>query len=131
MKTKFVLGLAMVGMALATAHSAKAAFSVDISVGSRFPRPAPVVIAPQAPPVVYSPAPVDNCPPQVVSYPPPVVSCPPEVSYPAPVVVAPPPQVIVTRPIYRDDHRYAYRHDEHRHQRVVYRRPQDDHRGRW
>src|SRR5438105_6414557 len=105
MKTKLVLGLAMVGMALATAHSAKAAFSVDISVGSRFPRPAPVVVAPQAPPVVYSSAPVDNCPPAVVSY-------PPQVSYPAPVVIAPPPQVMVTRPGYRYyDHRYAYRHD--------------------
>src|SRR5437899_989684 len=98
MKTKLVLGLAMVGMALATAHSAKAAFSLDISVGSRFPRPAPVVVAPQAPPVVYSPAPVDNCPP-VVSYPP-QVSYPPEVSYPAPVVIASPPQVIVSRPVY-------------------------------
>ena len=124
MKTKFVLGLAMVGMALATAHSAKAAFSVDISVGSRFPRPAPVVVAPPAPPVVYSPAPVDNCQP--------VVSYPPEVSYPAPVVIAPPPQVIISRPVYRDDHRYAYRYNEHRNQRVVYRRGQDyERRGRW
>src|SRR2546430_11625952 len=102
MKTKLVLGLAMVGMALATAHSAKAAFSVDISVGSRFPRPAPVVVAPQAPPAVYSPAPVDNCRP-------PVVSCPPQVSYPAPFVVTPEPQVIISRPVYRNDHRYAYR----------------------
>src|SRR2546430_8976741 len=99
MKTKLVLGLAMVGMALATAHSAKAAFSVDISIGSRFPRSAPVVVAP--PPVVYSSAPVDNCPPPVVSY-------QPRVSYPAPVLVAPPLQVIVTRPGYRYyDHRYA------------------------
>ena len=121
----------MATMALATAHSAKAAFSVDISVGSRFPRPAPVVVAPPTPPVIYSPAPVDNCPPQIVSYPPPVVTCPPEVSYPAPVVVAPPP-VIVTHPVYRDNHRYAYRHDDHRTQRVVYRGGQkDDRHGRW
>src|SRR5437660_5706155 len=101
MKTKVVLGLAMVGMAQATAHSAKAAFSLDISVGSRFPRSAPVVVAPPAPPVVYSPAPVDNCPPPVVSY-------PPEAGYSTPVVIAPPPQVILSRPVYRDDHRYVY-----------------------
>ena len=125
MKTKLVLGLAMAGMALATAHSAKAAFLVDISVGSRFSRPAPVVVAPPAPPVVYSPIPVDNCPP-------PVVSCPPQVGYPAPVVVAPPPGVIVARPVYRYDHRYAYRHDDWRNRQVIYRRGQDyDRHGRW
>ena len=118
MKTKFVLGLAMVGMALATAHSAKAAFSVDISIGSRFPRSAPVVVAP--PPIVYSPTPVDNC-------------AQPFVGYAAPVMVAPPPQVIVTRPGYRYyDHRYAYRHDDWRNHHAVYAR--DDlygRHGRW
>ena len=118
MKTKVVLGLAMAGMALATAHSAKAAFSLDISIGSRFPRSAPVVVAP--PPVVYSPAPVDNC-------------AQPVVGYAAPVMVAPPPQVIVTRPGYRYyDHRYAYRHDDWRNHRAVYTRDAVyGRRGRW
>src|SRR5712671_1970213 len=102
MKTKLVLGLAMASIALATAHSAKAAFSMDISIGSHFPRSAPVVVAP--PPVVYSPAPVDNCQP-VVSYP----------------------------PRYSDyDHRYAYRHDDWRNHRVIYRRDEGyGGRGRW
>ena len=113
----------MASIALATAHSAKAAFSMDISIGSHFPRSAPVVVAP--PPVVYSPAPVDNCQP--------VVSYPPRYGYPAPVVVAPPPEVIVTRPGYRDyDHRYAYRHDDWRNHRVIYRRDEGyGGRSRW
>jgi hypothetical protein len=118
MKNKLVLSLAAVGLTFAVANSAKAGFSLDVSIGSRYPSHGPVVVAPQ-PPVVYTPAPVDQCAP--------------------PVVVAPPPQqVIVTRPVYHDDyyrndrrydwrrnHRPDYRDDR----QVIYRRA-DDHR-RW
>ena len=118
MKNKLVLGLAAIGLTFAAANSAKAGFSLDISIGSRYPSHRPVVVAP--PPVIYSPVPVDQCAP--------------------PVVVAPPPrQVIVTRPYdrydyYRNDRRYDWRRDGHRpdyrdERRVVYRR-EDDHR-RW
>src|SRR5436190_3876454 len=119
MKTKLVLSLAMVGLALAATQSARAAFSLDISIGSRFPhRPPPVVVA-QPPPVVYAPTPVDNCSPGVAAY-------------PAPVVVAPAPRVIISQPVY-GNYGYGYRHNDYRYdRRVAWRRGNDGgQHGRW
>src|SRR5689334_2238875 len=109
MKNKVLLAVAAVGLAFgAEANSAKAGVSFDISIGSHYPRQAPVVVA--APPVytperisyptqvVYPNTPVDQCAPPVV-YSPPVDQCAtPVVVEPPPVVVAPAPRVIVAPP---------------------------------
>src|SRR4051812_40357542 len=108
MKTKILLGLTVAGLGLAATAPARAGFSLDVSIGSHSPHSRPVVVAPAAPPVVYSP-------PQVISYPAPAYNAPVDncapavVGYQAPVVVAPPP-VVVTQPYYRDHYyRPGYR----------------------
>jgi len=78
MKTPTLLTLSVVALGTLFAASAQAgsSWSVDVSIGSRAWRPAPVVVAP--PP----------CPPPRVVYAPPVVCYPPRPVYP-PVVYAP------------------------------------------
>jgi len=138
MKNKVLLAVAAIGLAAGAANSAKAGVSLDISIGSHYPRQAPVVVAP-AP--VYTPserisypvqatvgypsAPVDQCAPPVVYSPPADQCATPVIVESPPVVVAAPPRVIVAPPY---NHGRDWRHETHR---VVYRHDDRHFNGRW
>jgi hypothetical protein len=83
MKKYILIGLAVVGITTAFTSSARAEFSINISLGFPFPQP-PVIVAPRPP------AP---CTPPVVVVRPPVVHRPP-------VVVAPCRPVVISRPVF-------------------------------
>jgi hypothetical protein len=81
MKTKYLLGLAVLGLAAAgSVTPARAGLSFHISIGVPLPPP----------PVIQLPVPAPCPPPRVVCAPPPVVFYPPRpVCVPAPVFVPP------------------------------------------
>jgi hypothetical protein len=107
MKTKALLGLAAVGIALTMGSSAHAGVSFNISFDFPLPPPLRVVHVP-APPV---------CPPPVVVCPPrPVAVCPPPVAvYPRPVVVVRRPAIPVYERACSIPQCHVKKHRKHHH----------------
>jgi hypothetical protein len=85
MKTKHLLGIAVLGIAAASVTPAQAGLSFHISIGVPFPPPVIQVPAPCPPPVPVVCLPASR----VVCAPPPVVVYQPPVCAPRPVFVPP------------------------------------------
>ncbi len=94
MKTKTLIVIGVIGMAVAFAPKARAGFAISITFGT------PVVFAP---PVVVTPVPPPVCPPPVV------VARPPVICAPAPVYIPPP--VPVCRPVVHGPPGHAKKYD--------------------
>jgi len=83
MKTKTLIVIGVIGMAIALAPKARAGWSIGISLGIPVACPAPVYVAPPPAPVYVAPAPVVYTPPPVVYAPAPVYVAPAPVCRPA------------------------------------------------